>query len=83
MQEPVIQWGAIGIFGSILLGWVAISLLMQWQERKRRRISRGFRNMRSTAHHQRERSRRVRWGEQQPAGPVATQHPVQRNVGWR
>lgn len=62
MQEPVIQWGAIGIFGAILFGWAAINLLMQWQEHRRRRISRGFRNMRSNAHHQRARARRVRWG---------------------
>ena len=55
MQEPVIQWGAIALFGSILFGWVAIKLLMEWQERKRRRIARGFRSMRSVAHHQRER----------------------------
>lgn len=76
MNEPVIQWGAIALFGSILFGYVAIHLLMQWQERKRRRISRGFRNMRSVAHHQRERARTVKWGN-------SPQAPAQRNAGWR
>lgn len=66
MNEPVIQWGAIGLFGSIMFGWIAIALLMQWQERKRRRLARGFRSMRSTAHHQRERARQVRWGDHRP-----------------
>jgi hypothetical protein len=78
MQEPVIQWGAIALFGSILFGWVAINLLMQWQERKRRRLARGFRNMKSVAHRQRERARRVKWGDPAPNRNVAGRAP-----GWR
>ncbi len=83
MHEPVIQWGAIALFGSIMFGWVAIHLLIQWQERKRRRISRGFRNMKSVAHHQRERARRVKWADHQGTVRPGTVHATAKGAGWR
>ncbi|PCE43051.1 hypothetical protein [Rhizorhabdus dicambivorans] len=80
MYEPVIHWGAIAMFGSILFGWIAINLVMQWHERRKRRLSRGFRSMKSVASRQRERARRVKWADPRPA---AARGPAQRNAGWR
>jgi hypothetical protein len=85
MQDAAgIQWGAIGLFGSLLLGWLAIHLLMQWQEHKRRRLARGFRNMKSTAHHQRERARRAKWGDHAGTSrPGAIRVTAKGEAGWR
>ena len=78
MNEPMFQLGAIGLFGSILLGNLAIRLLIAWQKRKRRRLARGFRNMRSPAHLQRQRARQPKWAEHHPGRAAA-----QRGAGWR
>lgn len=73
MQEPAIQWGAIGLFGVIILGSLIVNLGLRWREKQRRRRSRGFRDMKSTAQQQRERTRRSNW--QAP--------PAARQRGWR
>lgn len=73
MQEQAIQWGAISLFGSVVLGFLLINLGMRWREKQRRRYARGFRNMKSTAQQQRERTRRSEW----------QQAPRSSQRGWR
>ncbi|MFP5455329.1 MAG: hypothetical protein ACLGHK_07505 [Alphaproteobacteria bacterium] len=62
INEPIVQWGALTLFGSVILGWVMIALFHDWRERRRRCYARGFRTMKSTAQVQRERAQRARWG---------------------
>jgi len=74
MQDNAIQWGAIAIFGSVMLGILLVNVHLKWREKQRRRRSRGFRNMKSVAQKQRERGHmQARWQE-----PM---HGTQR--GWR
>lgn len=74
VNEPIVQWGAISLVGSLALGWLVIHGGMMWSERRRRRMTRGFRNMKSTAQFQRERAEGARW----------RQPPVSNQVeGWR
>lgn len=62
INDPIVQWGALSLFGSVILGWVLIALFHDWRERRRRRFARGFRTMKSPAQVQRERAQRARWG---------------------
>jgi peptidoglycan/LPS O-acetylase OafA/YrhL len=62
INEPIIQWGALSLFGSVILGWISIAVVHDWRERRRRRYARGFRAMKSPAQVQRERAQRARWG---------------------
>lgn len=78
MQEPAIQWGAIAVFGSIVIGSLLINLGLRWREHQRRRLARGFRNMRSLGGQQRERMRRSPW-QQQPA----SRRKAGQAGGWR
>jgi len=75
MHEPIIQWAGIAMFASAAIGYLAIHGLMRWQDCRRRRLARGFRNMKSIAHVQRSRARQVRWGD--------TAGPARRNTGSR
>ncbi|KQX19689.1 hypothetical protein ASD39_16100 [Sphingomonas sp. Root50] len=73
MQEQAIQWGAIAVVGSIMLGSLIVNLGLHWREKQHRRRARGFRNMKSMAQQQRERVRRPDWRQ----APRATHR------GWR
>jgi len=77
VQEPVIQWGAIALFSSIVIGSLLINLGLRWRAHQRRRTARGFRNMKSVGQHHRDRTR-VRSEWQQPV-----HRPSQRAGGWR
>lgn len=77
MQEPVIQWSAIAVFSSIVVGYLAIHAMIWLHEKRRRRQARGFRDMRSIAQVQRNRAQRSGW--QQTS--VNRARPVIRSVG--
>lgn len=62
INDPIIQWGALSLFGSVIVGWVVIAAVHEWREKRRRRYARGFRTMKSPAQVQRERAQRARWG---------------------
>ncbi|WP_226946706.1 hypothetical protein [Rhizorhabdus phycosphaerae] len=65
-NDPIIQWGALSLFGSVIVGWVVIAVVHEWREKRRRRYARGFRAMKSPAQVQRERAQRARWGNSEP-----------------
>ena len=73
MEEQAIQWGAIAVFGTVVLGSLLLNLGLRWHQRQRRRRARGFRNMKSMAQKQRERARRPDW----------RQAPGSSTRGWR
>lgn len=67
IHEPLVQTIALSLVGSLVLGWLVIHGGVMWSERRRRRMTRGFRTMKSTAQFQRERGRGARW--RQPVAP--------------
>lgn len=77
MQEPVIQWSAIVVFGSTMLGYLVIHAMIWLREKRHRRRARGFRDMRSIAQVQRNRAQRSGW--QQTS--VNRARPVIKSIG--
>jgi len=61
MGDPRINWGAIGLFMAIVAGYLAVHAWMAWRERRKRKVKRGFRTMKSAAQRQRERSKKGNW----------------------
>lgn len=77
MQEPIIQWGALTLFASVICGYFVIHAVIRLREQRRRRQARGFRNMRSIAQVQRARAQRSGWAQTS----VNRARPVIRNIG--